>query len=225
MRIQSLSKLTTTALALLISLVVFILPSYALSPNDFPSDRPDKQVYDSANVLSRSTKGEIEKRLLDLGGDRLDARLITLRSLDYGTTLSGFGEGLIKNWTSGSLLENKPLLLILIDAQTNQTAVLSDEQLKKQLPDSLLRSTARTTISTPLKEGQRYRKASVDGINRLEIVLNGGEDPGPPKEAQALPSNVPTRNQTENSNAIIWVVGLLVIGTIVPMATWWFFSR
>jgi uncharacterized protein len=38
-------------------------------------------------------------------------------------------------------------------------------------------------------------------------------------------SNVPSREQTETSNAFTWVVVLLVVGTVVPMATWWVFSR
>jgi uncharacterized protein len=38
-------------------------------------------------------------------------------------------------------------------------------------------------------------------------------------------SNVPSREQTESSNAFTWVVVLLVVGTVVPMATWWVFSR
>ena len=64
------------------------------------------------------------------------------------------------------------------------------------------------------------------GVGRIEVVLNGGEDPGPPVqlERSSIPSNIPTAEETENSNAFTWVVVLLVVGTIVPMATWWIFS-
>jgi uncharacterized protein len=59
------------------------------------------------------------------------------------------------------------------------------------------------------------------------VVLNGGEDPGPPIQVErtALPTNVPTIEETSESNAFTWVIVLLVVGTIVPMATWWVFSR
>ena len=65
------------------------------------------------------------------------------------------------------------------------------------------------------------------GLDRLTTVLNGGEDPGEPVEAEVIvaPTNVPTREETAASNAFTWVVVLLVVGTIVPMLTWWVFSR
>jgi uncharacterized protein len=95
------------------------------------------------------------------------------------------------------------------------------------LPAELLRSTGRTTMSQPLRDGDRYRQASLDGIERLAVVLDGGEDPGPPVEVErtTLPTNIPSKEETQSSNAFTWVVVLLVVGTIVPMATWWVFSR
>ena len=42
----------------------------------------------------------------------------------------------------------------------------------------------------------------------------------------ALPhTNIPTQEETESSNATTWIIVLLVVGTIIPMATWWVFSR
>ena len=100
------------------------------------------------------------------------------------------------------------------------------EALLEQLPESLLRSTGRTTMSQPLRDGDRFRQATLDGVTRIETVLNGGEDPGPPVQLEraSSPTNIPTAEETENSNAFTWVVVLLVVGTIVPMATWWIFS-
>ena len=105
--------------------------------------------------------------------------------------------------------------------------MLADESLQSQLPETLLNSTGRTTMAIPLREGDRYRQASVDGLTRLSVVLNGGEDPGPPAEIvrTTLPTNIPTQEETESSNATTWIVVLLVVGTIIPMATWWVFSR
>lgn len=38
-------------------------------------------------------------------------------------------------------------------------------------------------------------------------------------------SNIPTREETAAGNGFQWVIVLLVVGTIVPMLTWWVFSR
>ena len=201
-------------------------PALAVSQSDFPADRPTSQVLDDADVLSRASRSELERLLGDFGSDRVDARLITLRRLDYGLSLDELGRKLISRWSSEGQTTS-PLLLLLIETQNKRAAVLADESLQSQLPETLLSSTGRTTMAIPLREGDRYRQASVDGLTRLSVVLNGGEDPGPPAEIvrTTLPTNIPTQEETESSNATTWIVVLLVVGTIIPMATWWVFSR
>ena len=201
-------------------------PAFAVSQTDFSADRPATQVLDDAEVLSRASRSELERQLKDFGSDRVDARLITLRRLDYGISLDDLGRDLISRWSNGGQ-SGSPLLLLLIETQNKRAAVIADEALQPQLPETLLSSTGRTTMAIPLREGDRYRQASVDGLTRLSVVLNGGEDPGPPEEfvRTTLPTNIPTQEETESSNATTWIVVLLVLGTIIPMATWWVFSR
>ena len=200
---------------------------FALSPQDLPAQPPDKAVLDSADVLSRAGKNEIETRLNQLESSKVDARVITVRKLDYGLSLTGFGEELVERWSNNNNTSERPFILFLEETQNKQAAVVVSAELSDQLPDALLRSTARTTMSQPMRDGERFRQASMDGIERIAVVLNGGEDPGPPIQVErtALPTNVPTVEETSESNAFTWVIVLLVVGTIVPMATWWVFSR
>ncbi|QNI76405.1 photosystem II repair protein Psb32 [Synechococcus sp. MVIR-18-1] len=200
---------------------------FAFSPQDLPAQPPDKAVLDSADVLSRAGKNEIETRLNQLESSKVDARVITVRKLDYGLSLTGFGEELVERWSNNDNTSERPLILFLEETQNKQAAVVVSAELSDQLPDALLRSTARTTMSQPMRDGERFRQASMDGIERIAVVLNGGEDPGPPIQIErtTLPTNVPTVEETSESNAFTWVIVLLVVGTIVPMATWWVFSR
>ena len=200
---------------------------FALSPQDLPAQPPDEAVLDSADVLSRAGKNEIETRLNQLESSKVDARVITLRKLDYGLSLTGFGEELVERWSNNDNRSERPLLLFLEETQNKQAAIVVSAELSDQLPDALLRSTARTTMSQPMRDGERFRQASMDGIDRIAVVLDGGEDPGPPIEIErtTIPTNVPTVEETSESNAFTWVIVLLVVGTIVPMATWWVFSR
>ena len=200
---------------------------FALSPQDLPAQPPDEAVLDSADVLSRAGKNEIETRLNQLESSKVDARVITLRKLDYGLSLTGCGEELVERWSNNDNRSERPLLLFLEETQNKQAAVVISAELSDQLPDALLRSTARTTMSQPMRNGERFRQASMDGIDRIAVVLDGGEDPGPPIEIErtTIPTNVPTVEETRESNAFTWVIVLLVVGTIVPMATWWVFSR
>ena len=223
------SPLKSLQLLIAASLCFFLaVPAgFALSPQDLPAQPPEKAVLDSADVLSRAGKNEIETRLNQLESSKVDARVITVRKLDYGLSLTGFGEELVDRWSNNENRSERPFILFLEETQNKQAAVVVSAELSDQLPDALLRSTARTTMSQPMRDGERFRQASMDGIERIAVVLNGGEDPGPPIQIErtALPTNVPTVEETSESNAFTWVIVLLVVGTIVPMATWWVFSR
>jgi uncharacterized protein len=208
-------------------LTSLIAPSAALATGlaDFPVQRPSSHVIDSADVLSRAASGDVNQRLEQFSELGVDARLVTLRRLDYGVSLETLGEELLKQWQDEASRDG--LLLLLIEAQNNSAAVVASPALLEQLPSTLLSSAAISTMGLPLREGSRYRQASLDALSRLEVVLNGGEDPGPPQLVERMPveTNIPTKEETESSNAFLWVVVLLVVGTLVPMITWWVFSR
>jgi uncharacterized protein len=223
---KRLNHLLAGFLCAVFSLLLAVPTAVAVSAQDFAPSLPAEVVLDSADVLSRASRNEISTRLQDLNQFHVDARLVTVRRLDYGLSLSGFGEELLNRWGQDSNLTDRPLLIFLEETQSKQATVVAADELLDQLPESLLRSTGRTTMSQPLRDGDRFRQATIDGVSRIEVVLNGGEDPGPPVqlERSSIPSNVPTAEETENSNAFTWVVVLLVVGTIVPMATWWIFS-
>jgi len=173
----------------------------ALAINDLPATPPSSHVLDHAEVLSRAATAEIEHQLEAFGRDRVDARLVTLTRLDYGLSLDRLGEQLVERWSLDA--NTNPLLLLLIDTQTRAAAVVAAADLQRQLPASLLRSTARTTMAVPLRDGDRQRQAAVDALTRLRTVLQGGEDPGEPAEPEPLvaTSNVPSQEETRNSNA------------------------
>ena len=221
------TKLTGGLLATLLCFLLGAPTAMAVSAQDFSSALPEEAVVDSADVLSRASRNEITARLEELDQFHVDARLVTVRRLDYGLSLPAFGEELLGRWETETRQTDRPLLIFLEESQSKQAAVVASPELLEQLPESLLRSTGRTTMSQPLRDGDRFRQATLDGVERIETVLNGGEDPGPPVQIErvALPTNVPTAEETQDSNAFTWVVVLLVVGTIVPMATWWIFSR
>lgn len=215
---------------LILTLVVPARSAQALALADLPASPPAERVIDTADVLSRAGRSEIEQKLERFAADHVDARLITVKRLDYGVSLDSLGRQLLQRWNpdpAEGRLSGDPLLFLLIDAQTRGTAIVASPPLERQLPPELLRSTARTTMAQPLKEGDRYRQATLDALARLDVVIDGGEDPGEPDvpEAPAVVTNIPSQEDTASSNAFTWVVVLLVVGSVVPMLTWWVFSR
>lgn len=210
---------------LLLSLVL-LLPTAAaraISADDLPAQAPTDHVVDTASALSRSTRTEMERRLRALEQAHITASVITLRRPDYGLTLNALGDSLLSRWQQA----DNGQLLLLIDTQANTAAVRADSTVRRSLPPDLLDSTASTTMAQPLRDGGLYRQALVAALDRLETVLGGGEDPGPPPELVVITPepNVPSAEETASSKALTWIIALLAVGTVVPMVTWWVFSR
>lgn len=209
--------------SLLALLLALALPAYAVGVEDYPLLPSTEKVSDGADVLSRAAIAELQRRLEVFSDARVDARVITLRRLDYGLSLQELADQLLERWQS----EDNDGLLVLIETGTNSVSIQASSEVRSLLPEELLLSTAETTMAYPLRDGGRYRQALIDGIDRLGVVLAGGDDPGPPVvvEPALIVSNIPSAEETANSNGFSWVIVLLVVGTLVPMATWWVFSR
>ncbi len=209
--------------SLLALLLALALPAYAVGVEDYPLLPSTEKVSDGADVLSRAAIAELQRRLEVFSDARVDARVITLRRLDYGLSLQELADQLLERWQS----EDNADLLVLIETGTNSVSIQASSEVRSLLPEELLLSTAETTMAYPLRDGGRYRQALIDGIDRLGVVLAGGDDPGPPVvvEPALIVSNIPSAEETANSNGFSWVIVLLVVGTLVPMATWWVFSR
>lgn len=203
-----------------------VAPVQALSAVDLPLDPPPTHVLDQADVLSRAGRSDLSKRLDGLADFGVQASWISIPRLDYGLSLGQLGNELLQRWQSNK--DNAtPQLLFLIDAQTSGTAIVASDTLSNRLAPSLLRSTSRTTMAQPLREGGRYRQASLDAVGRIGAVLNGEADPGEPviDSPTTVTSSIPSHEETQSSQAFSWIAGLLVVGTVVPMLTWWVFSR
>jgi hypothetical protein len=149
----------TLSMALLLALCLAGAPAQALSANDFPASPPSSHLIDAGDVFSRASRAEVENQLEALGAERVDARLVTLNRLDYGLTLDQLGQQLLDRWAASSADGvDANQLLLLIDTKTKAAAVLASPQLQRQLPPDLLRSTARSTMAQPLRDGDRYRQ-------------------------------------------------------------------
>ena len=215
----------TLGLVLLGVGLIWSSPGWALSASSLPAAPPSERVLDEANVLSRAAISDVGTQLSSFELDHIDAHLITVKRLDYGLSLPELAHDVIQRWMDSGAQDNQ--LLLVVESQTNSATVAVSPGLEAELNSELLKSTANTTMAQPIRDGGRYRQASLDALARLQTVLQGGEDPGEPvlPELVTPVSNVPTQEETSESNAFTWVVVLLVVGTVVPMLTWWVFSR
>ncbi len=210
----------------LLGLVVLASSSMALTAADFPPAPPvQERVVDQAQVFSRAAVGELNRHLSELTSYDVEAHLVTLGRVDYGSTPTAVAADLLERWQQQNPQDR---LVTLVETRTGQVAVVASPALARRLPPDLLQSTAEDTMAGQLRRGEGYRFTMLQGLQRLDTVLAGEEDPGPPVLETAMPavrSNVPSHGETAASNALTWVAVLLGLGTVIPMITWWVFSR
>jgi uncharacterized protein len=183
-------------------------------------------VLDQGEVISRVNEGKISSAFQDLAKETgNEVRIVTIRHFDYGETPKSFIKELFKKWFPTKEAQANQTLLVL-DTATNGTAIISGDQVKSLLTDSIAESVATETLSTPLREGNKYNQAFIDTSDRLVAVLSGKPDPGPPKitENDNVEGTFKKAEETDQGSATAWVIGLLIAATVIPMATYYIYQ-
>ena len=184
-------------------------------------------VIDQAEVLSRLNEGMISSAFEDLAKQTgNEVRIVTIRRLDYGETPESFTNQLFEKWFPTPEAQANQTLL-MIDTVTNGTAIRTGDKVKSLMPDEIASSVASESVLEPLRQGNKYNQAFLDASERLVAVLSGKQDPGPPQIAQTVNIEGTFKNaeETDTGNATIWVIGLLLAATIIPMATYYLYVR
>ncbi|HBL14773.1 MAG TPA: beta-propeller domain-containing protein, methanol dehydrogenase [Cyanobacteria bacterium UBA11162] len=184
-------------------------------------------VIDTSDVLSRVSEGKLSNRLAELAQKTgNEVRMVTFRRLDYGETVQTFAKALFEKWYPTPETQANQTLVV-IDTQTNNTAVVTGEAIKSMLSDDIAQSVASETMVAPLREGDKYNQAFLDGSDRIIALLSGEPDPGPPTMEQNIQveSTFTSAEETDTKNSTIWVVVLLVVATVVPMATYFLYVK
>jgi uncharacterized protein len=184
-------------------------------------------IIDQADVLSLVNKGKISSALEKLAQETgNEVRFVTIRRLDYGETPASFAKALFEKWFPTKEAQANQILLA-IDTLSNGTAIVTGDRVKSQMSDAIANSVANETVVAPLRQGEKYNQAFLDARDRLVAVLSGKADPGAPQLAEniAVERTFKSAEETDTNNATIWVVGLLLAATIIPMVTYYLYVR
>ena len=184
-------------------------------------------IIDQAEVLSRINEGNISSALENLAKQTgNEVRIVTIRRLDYGETAQSFTNKLFEKWFPTPEAQANQTLLV-IDTLSSGIAIRTGDKVKSLMSDEIAESVAFETVVVPLREGEKYNQAFLDASDRLVAVLSGKPDPGPPQIAQTVNVEGTFKNaeETDTGNATIWVIGLLLAATIIPMATYYLYVR
>lgn len=216
-------------MALLIINLLMAMPASATGVYQIPnlSTGDSTWVIDQAEVLSRISEGQISNKLDNLAKQTgNEVRLVTIRRLDYGETAESFADKLFEKWFPTTAAQANQTLL-LIDTLSSGTAIRTGDKAKTLLTDDISKSIIAETVLAPLRSGDKYNQAFLDASDRLVAVLSGKPDPGPPQIAQAVDvaSSFKKAEETDANSATIWVIGLLLAATIIPMATYYLYVK
>lgn len=206
-----------------------MLPSlaHATGVSEIPPLSDRTWLVDKADVFSlvnaNQISGSLEKLSKDTGHE---VRMVTVRRLDYGESAQTFTDKLFETWFPAPEAQAHQVLLVL-DTITNTTGIRTGTAIKNVMSDDIAKSVALETVIAPLRQGNKYNQAFADGRDRLVAVLSGKEDPGPPKIVTKVDaeSRFAKAEETKSSNATVWVVGLLIAATVIPMATYYLYVK
>jgi uncharacterized protein len=223
-----LQRLILQLLLIILASGLVATPANAIGVYQMPKVNPGEPtwVIDKAEVLSRLNEGKLSKTLEDLAKKTgNEVRMVTIHRLDYGETPETFTKALFEKWFPTAQAQANQTLLV-IDTLTNGTAIQTGETVKSIMPDAIAQSVASETVVVPLRDGNKYNQGLLDASDRLIAVLSGQPDPGPPVVAEnvQVEGTFKSAEETDTKNSTIWVVAILIIATVVPMATYFFYQ-
>lgn len=207
---------------------LFVAPAKATGVYQMPNLSAGSPTWlvDDAEVLSIVTKSKINKTLENLAEETgNEVRLVTIRRLDYGETAASFTEKLFDKWFPTPEEAANQTLLVL-DTLTNNDGISIGEGVKSIMSDEIAQSVANETVKVPLRQGGKYNEALVAASDRLSAVLSGQPDPGPPEVGEGIQvaRTFKTAEETDDKSALTIVIVMLVVATVVPMATYFWYQ-
>ena len=205
--------------------LITALPVHAAtSPSDIPNISQDGStgIVDQAEVVSRTNEGKLNKLLQEIADKTgADVKLVVIRRLNYGETVDSFADELFSQWYP-TPEEKQNKVLLVFDTITNNTTIRVGEVLKDRLSQEIATSVGEDTIGVLIREDNKYNQAFLNASSRLGTVLAGEPDPGPPEVQDDIrvEGTFTKAEDTDTQSSTVWVVGLLIVATIIPMATY-----
>ncbi|KAF5842105.1 hypothetical protein DUNSADRAFT_9365 [Dunaliella salina] len=140
--------------------------------------KPETSYYiDDAGALSKSTKGDLDKKLKELEektGYRVE--VLTLRKLEYETDAFAYTDKILRNWyPSKEELDNKGAILVMTSGK--EGAVTGGDSFMNAVGEELLDSIVGDQIPI-YTEQEKYNLTVESTVDRIAAKLEGKEVPG-----------------------------------------------
>ena len=201
-------------------------PAIATGLFDLPNfDANNVWVVDTANAISGANEGKLTKTFKELASETgQEVRMVAIRRLDYGETVDSLADEIFKDWYPDAEARANQTLIVL-DTLTNNAAIRTGDSARGLVNAEIAESIIDDTVGYNVRKGNKYNQAFLDAGDRLVAVLSGQEDPGPPiiEDEIQTEGTFTTAEDTDDSSATIWVIGFLIVATVIPMATYYWY--
>ena len=150
--------------------------------------------------------------------------MVAIRRLDYGETINSLADEVFDTWYPDAEAQANQTLLV-IDTLTNTTAIRTGDEAAKLIEPETIDSIIKETVGYNLRNGNKYNQALLDSSDRLVAVLSGESDPGPAafEEEIQVEGTFTKAEDTDAGFAWTWVIVLLVLATVIPMVTYFWY--
>jgi uncharacterized protein len=204
----------------------FIAPALATGVYDLPSPNTEELwVVDVANEISLDTQNKLSSQFKDLAAKTgQEMRMVAIRRLDYGETINSLADEIFATWYPEiSAQENQTLLVM--DTLTNTTAIRTGAKAAELVDSEMIQSVIQDTVGYNLRAGNKYNQALLESGDRLVAVLSGEADPGSAavEEEIQVEGTFTKAEDTDAGFAWTWVIVLLLLATVIPMVTYFWY--
>ncbi len=183
-------------------------------------------VLDDAEVLSNSTESTVTKQLEQLANAKdIQVRILAVKRIDFGQPAQEFVDQVFDKWfPTPEAKANQALILVAVE--DHRTAIAVGDAVASVVPNDIMQSIVNTNMLYPVQKAN-YNQAVLDGTNRLVAVALGNPDPGEPVIAQesAETRNYAKAEETDANSSTLIVIVLLVLATVIPMVTYYWFQN
>lgn len=221
-----LKSLVVSVIAILFTLFNLATPVLATGVYDIASpNTEDVWVIDQANEISLSNQRKLTNIFQQLAQETgQEIRMVAVRRLDYGETIESFADEIFTSWYPNAEAKANQTLLVM-DTLTKNVAMRTGENAQKLISPETASSIVEETVKYDLRNGNKYNQAFLEASDRLVAVLSGEEDPGPPVITDEIQTEgtFTKAEDTDDGIATIWVVVLLLLATVIPMVTYFWY--
>lgn len=219
-------SLIAPVLLLMFSITCLAAPVLATGLYDLPDfNSKDVWVVDTADAISLSNEKKLTSTFKELANETgQEIRMVAIRRLNYGETVDTLAEEIFNAWfPDADAGANQTLLLI--DTLTNNAALRTGESAQVLVNPEIAKSVIDETVGNNIRQGDKYNQAFIDTGDRLAAVLSGQEDPGPLAIADDIQveGTFTKAEDTDQGSATVWVIGFLILATVIPMATYFWY--